>query len=58
MLQEDQKNQTKRPSIGERILWTLVAIFIVSAIGAMVIGDYYYAPGAGNPKAVKDAVEN
>jgi len=58
MSHDDQKDRVKRPSLGERILWTLVTIFIVAAIGAMVIGDYYYAPGANNPKAVKDAVDN
>ena len=40
------------------ILWTLVVVFIVGAITAMMMADYYFAPGSNDTSAVpKDAAE-
>ena len=56
--QDQQDDRPKGHSLGERILWILVAIFIVGAIAGMFIADYYNAPGANNARAVKDAADN
>ena len=54
---EDQQQSNKKPT-NHWILWTLVAVFIVGAITAMVLVDYYYAPGTnGNADAPKDAAD-
>ena len=40
------------------MLWTLVTIFIVGSITAMMFADYYFAPGSsGNTSEPKDAAE-
>jgi len=55
---EEHDDRTKGHSWGERILWTLVALFIIGAIAGMFLADYYNAPGANNARAVKDAADN
>jgi cytochrome c-type biogenesis protein CcmH/NrfF len=40
----------------EWILWTLVAVFIVGAIGAMLVVDAYYAADLNNPATLEQAV--
>jgi cytochrome c-type biogenesis protein CcmH/NrfF len=40
----------------EWILWTLVAVFIVGAIGAMLTVDYFYAEDLNNPNKLEQAV--
>lgn len=40
------------------LLWTLVVIFIVGSIAAMMVADYLYAPGSsGNASEPKDAAD-
>jgi hypothetical protein len=40
------------------ILWTLVALFIVLSITAMMMADFYFAPGSsGTSSEPKDAAE-
>lgn len=46
----------KRKSNKEWIAWTLFGVFIVGAIGLMLVGDYYYAPEPKNPAELQDAV--
>lgn len=58
MTQEDKpKQETAKPS-SHWVLWTLVVLFIVGSITAMMLADYYFAPGSGGSTAEpKDAAE-
>jgi flagellar basal body-associated protein FliL len=52
----DPKKPAKPAS--HRILWVLVVIFIVASITAMMLADYYFAPGSGDATSEpKDAAE-
>ena len=40
------------------VLWTLVAIFVIGSIAAMMMADYRYAPGSnGSTSEPKDAAD-
>ena len=55
MLQEkklDGEKQKSKAWIG----WTLVAVFIVASIVAMLVLDLAYSPHLYNPKTLPDAV--
>jgi hypothetical protein len=48
----------KSKSIRHRILWILVALFIFLSITAMMMADFYFAPGSsGTTSEPKDAAE-
>jgi flagellar basal body-associated protein FliL len=55
--QGNQKSDKPRSS-KHRLLWILVVLFIVLSITAMMMADYYFAPGpSGNTAEPKDAAE-
>jgi hypothetical protein len=55
--QDEHKPAETKPT-SHRVLWALVAVFIVAAITAMMLADYYYAPGSsGTSSEPKDAAD-
>ena len=47
LTQQDNQPPEKPKSTRHWILWILVALFIVLSITAMMMADFYYAPGSG-----------
>jgi hypothetical protein len=40
------------------VLWTLVVVFVVASITAMMLADYFFAPGEGGSTTLpKDAAD-
>ena len=58
-MNQQRKQEAKNPKPSKHwVLWTLVVLFIVGAIAAMMMADYYFAPGSGVGDPVpKDAVD-
>jgi hypothetical protein len=58
LTQQGNQPPEKPKSSRHWILWTLAALFIVLSITAMMMADYYFAPGSGGTTSEpKDAAE-
>jgi quinol-cytochrome oxidoreductase complex cytochrome b subunit len=58
-LENPDKQTPQKPKFSRHwVLWTLLSLFIVGSITAMMLADYYYAPGeSGATAAPKDAAD-
>lgn len=53
---DDPKPEIK--STNHWVMWTLLVVFIVGSIAAMMMADYLFAPGSGgNVEVPKDAAD-
>ena len=58
MTNEDQSIQYEPKTKGHWVLWTLLALFVVTSIGVMFAADYYYAGDSGATTTAPGAPEN
>jgi hypothetical protein len=58
-LKQQNEPAPKKPQAPKHwVLWTLVVLFIVGSITAMMLADYFFAPGAdGTVSQPKDAAD-